>query len=112
MYENFVPKIKVEKNVVNFEPPEFVTSAKPSSNVNPTEKTGGFSEIMGNMIDQLDETVKAPDSVMQDMLTGQNGTDIHDVMIAMSKAELGVNIATQVTTKVIQAYEKIMSIQV
>jgi len=33
-------------------------------------------------------------------------------MIAMSKAEVGLNIATQMTTKVIQAYEKIMAIQV
>ena len=47
---------------------------------------------------------------MEDVILG-NDPDIHDVMIAMSKAELTVNLATQMTSKVIQAYEKVMSIQ-
>lgn len=70
-----------------------------------------FKDMMANMATNLDKTVKAPDQIMQDAIVG-NGADIHDVMIAMSKAELGLNVATQATTKVLQAYEKIMSIQV
>ena len=38
--------------------------------------------------------------------------DIHDVMIAMSKSEITVNVATQAVGKVIQAYDKVMQIQV
>ena len=70
-----------------------------------------FQNVMSGLIKNIDETVKAPDSLLQNAMLG-NGADIHDVMIAMSKAELNINVATQVTTKVIQAYEKIMSIQV
>ncbi|MBQ3818984.1 flagellar hook-basal body complex protein FliE, partial [bacterium] len=36
----------------------------------------------------------------------------HDVMTAMAKSEIAVNVATQLTGKVIQAYDKIMQIQV
>ena len=42
----------------------------------------------------------------------ENGNaDIHDVMTAMAKAELGVTVATNITTKIVQAYDKIMQIQ-
>ena len=53
------------------------------------------------------EFVLETDAVME-----ENGNaDIHDVMTAMAKAELGVTVATNITTKVIQAYEKITQIQ-
>lgn len=70
-----------------------------------------FADVMTNMVKEVDSTVKAPDAVLESAMLG-TGADIHDVMIAMSKAEVGLSVATQMTTKVIQAYEKIMSIQV
>lgn len=70
-----------------------------------------FNNVMTGLVKDLDSTMKAPDAVMESAMLGQ-GADVHDVMIAMSKAEVSLNIATQMTTKVIQAYEKIMAIQV
>ncbi len=70
-----------------------------------------FKDVMTGMVKELDSTVKAPDTVMQDVLLG-NGADVHDLMIAISKAEVGVNITTQMITKVVQAYDKVMQIQV
>ena len=70
-----------------------------------------FSQTLLNAAKNLNDTVNAPDTVMQDMLQG-NGADIHDVITAINKAELSVSVATQITTKVIQAYDKIMNIQV
>ena len=45
------------------------------------------------------------------MLAG-DGTDIHDVINSINKAEISVTVATQVLTKIVQAYDKIMQIQV
>jgi len=70
-----------------------------------------FKEVLTGMVKEVDSSVKAPDQALQDSLTG-NSTDVHDVIIAISKAEVGVNIATQIATKVVQSYEKVMSIQV
>lgn len=70
-----------------------------------------FSDVMTGLVKEVDSTVKAPDAVLESAMLG-TGADIHDVMIAMSKAEVSLNIATQMTTKVIQAYDKIMAIQV
>ena len=72
---------------------------------------GGFKNVMANLTSDLNNSVNAPDQMLQDSVAG-NGVDIHDVVIAMSKAEIGVNIATQLTTKIVQSYEKIMAIQV
>ena len=70
-----------------------------------------FSQTLLTAAKNLNETVNAPETVMEDMLQG-NGPDIHDVITAINKAELSVDVATKITTKVIQAYEKIMNIQV
>lgn len=72
---------------------------------------GSFKNVMTNLTNNLNSTVSAPDQMLQDSVAG-NGVDIHDVIIAMNKADIGVNIATQLTTKIVQSYEKIMAIQV
>jgi len=56
--------------------------------------------------------MNAPDVLLKDAMSGSQNVDIHDVMTAMSKAELSINVATQVTGKVIQAYDRIMQLQV
>lgn len=101
---NLISSINDSKLNVNQEPVRF-------DEINSDDKLVSFSDTMVNMTKSLNETANAPDTAMQDMLTG-NGADIHDVMMAISKAEMSVTVATQITTKVVQAYEKIMAIQV
>ncbi|MBK8190026.1 MAG: flagellar hook-basal body complex protein FliE [Vampirovibrionales bacterium] len=70
-----------------------------------------FKNVMMKTVEGLNSTVNAPDKMMQEAIT--NGTyDVHDVMIASAKAELAVTIASQITTKVVQAYDKILQIQI
>lgn len=70
-----------------------------------------FKDVMGNMIQDLDKTLVTPDNMMKRALS-HGDVDIHEVMIANSKADIAVNIASQVVTKVIQAYERVQQIQV
>ena len=56
--------------------------------------------------------MNAPDNLLKDAMMGSENVDIHDVMVAMSKAEIAVNVATTATGKIIQAYDKIMQIQI
>ena len=80
-------------------------------NINADDKISSFKQTMIDMTKNLNDVANAPDKAIQDMLSG-NGADIHDVITAINKAEISVNVATQITTKVIQAYEKITQIQV
>lgn len=86
----------------------------PSARMERIEKpeTSDFKGVMSGLVENLNQELNAPDQLLKDAMTGSNNVDIHDVMTAMAKAELSINVATQVTTKVIQAYDKIMQIQV
>lgn len=70
-----------------------------------------FKDVMVNMVKDTDRTLNAPDELMNRAMT-TGDVDIHEVMIANTKADIAVNVASQVVTKVIQAYERVQQIQV
>lgn len=72
----------------------------------------GFKDVLSGLTSNLNQEMNAPDKLLNDLVAGRNGVDVHDVMTAMSKAELNITIATQAISKVIQAYDKISQIQV
>jgi len=84
------------------------------SNLESIDETSAssFKGVMSGLTQGLNNNLNAPDQLLKDAMSGNSDVDIHDVMTAMAKAEISVNIATQATTKVIQAYEKIMQISV
>ncbi len=71
-----------------------------------------FKQVMSGLIENLNTELNAPDNLLKDVMSGSKNVDIHDVMTAMSKSEISINVATQITGKVIQAYDKVMQIQV
>ena len=75
-------------------------------------ETENFKAVFSGLVENLNTELNAPDNLMKDVAMGNSNVDIHDVMTAMAKAELGINIATGITGKVIQAYDKITQIQV
>ena len=74
-------------------------------------ETSDFSAVFSGLIENLNHEMNAPDELLKDAMQENNNVDIHDVMTAMAKAELGVTVATTVTGKIIQAYDKVMQIQ-
>lgn len=67
--------------------------------------------------DSLREAVSDVDSLNLDArykvssLVEENGTDVHDAMIAVEKADLSFQLMLQVRNKVVQAYQQIASMQ-
>ena len=78
----------------------------------PKEVEGpGFKDALGSLAQNVNGVLGAPEGMMKEAMTG--GTvDVHDVMIANAKAELMVNVTAQVATKVVQAYDRILQIQI
>ena len=76
------------------------------------KKTADFQTVFSGMVDKFNQELNAPDELLKDVMSGNKNIDVHDVMIAMSKSEISVNVATTAVGKVIQAYDKIMQIQV
>jgi len=77
-----------------------------------TPETTDFKQVMSGLLEKFNKDLEAPDGMLKDVMTGSSDVDIHDVMTAMAKAEINVNVATQFTGKIIQTYDKIMQLQV
>ena len=71
-----------------------------------------FKGVLSGLIENFNNDLNAPDSLLKDVMSGSDDVDIHDVMTAMAKAEIDVNVATQITGKIIQTYDRIIQIQV
>jgi flagellar hook-basal body complex protein FliE len=86
----------------------------PSARMSRVETQSGpdFKQVMSGLAEDLNTQLNAPDNLLKDVMAGNKNVDIHDVMTAMAKSEITVNVATQITGKVIQAYDKIIQIQV
>ena len=74
--------------------------------------TPDFKAVFSGLVEDFNAQLNAPDNLLKDVMQGSKNVDIHDVMTAMAKSEIAVNVATQITGKVIQAYDKIIQIQV
>ena len=77
-----------------------------------TQAGPDFKQVMSGLVENLNTELNAPDNMLKDVMSGSKNVDIHDVMTAMAKSEITINVATQITGKVIQAYDKVMQIQV
>lgn len=76
----------------------------------PTGK-GAFQNMLVDIAQNVNTTMAKPTQMLRE--TAANGTyDIHEVMLANSKADLTINIAAQFTTKIVQAYDRVTQIQV
>lgn len=73
---------------------------------------GDFKGVLSGLVENFNKDLNAPDNMLKDVMSGNDDVDIHDVMTAMAKAEINVNVATQITGKIIQTYDKIMQLQV
>ena len=67
---------------------------------------------MSDLVQNVNNEIAKPDALLADLMSGKPNVDVHDVMTAMAKAELGVSVATQITTKIINAYDRISQIQI
>ena len=112
MFNGFYPHYDLEARIQHTKLDSWgdIPSARMSRMEEPA--TADFQSVMSGLVENLNNTTQAPDNLMKDVMMGSENVDIHDVMTAMAKAELSVNIATTVTGKVIQAYDKIMQIQI
>ncbi|HNW25927.1 MAG TPA: flagellar hook-basal body complex protein FliE [Candidatus Gastranaerophilaceae bacterium] len=111
---SFYPKIDLAGRIQNSRLDMGIQSM-PSARLDELSAPGeikSFKGVMSGLVENLNQEINAPDQLLKDAMSGNGDVDIHDVMTAMAKAELSVNVATQITTKVIQAYDKIMQIQV
>jgi len=104
-----VPNINIFSNVQSAIPQdEFSRKGFGISNA----EQPSFKNVLSGMVSNLNNEIQKPDQLLNEQMLGSSDVDIHDVMTAVAQAELGVTLATQVTSKVITAYSTVMNISI
>ena len=75
-----------------------------------TRSTDSFAQTLGQVLDQLQQLQAAADASALQLATGGE-VELHDVMLALEKANLGFQLSIQVRNKLIEAYQEIMRMQ-
>ncbi len=75
------------------------------------ENNNSFASLLKNKIEEVNNLQLKADEITQDFITGKTD-NIHQVMIAGTKAEIAMNLTLAMQNKVIDAYKEIMRIQV
>ena len=86
--------------------------SKKGFSVSGSSEGSDFKTILSGLVSNLNNDVEKPDQLLSAQMSGSPDVDIHDVMTAISKAEIGVTLATQMTSKVIAAYNSVMNISI
>lgn len=87
------------------------TTLASASKTSVGESQAFFSNNLKNAIEQLNESQIASEQKTTALVNGEID-DLHDVMITAQKANLTINMAVEVQSKVIDAYNEIMRMQV
>jgi flagellar hook-basal body complex protein FliE len=89
-------------------------AANPAS-LEPTTEPGGkipsFGESVQNAMQSVSQAEFEANAVAVDIATGGN-SGVHELMTAMAKAELGVELLVQVRNRALEAYQEIMRMQI
>ncbi|MDK2820367.1 MAG: flagellar hook-basal body complex protein FliE [Clostridia bacterium] len=76
-----------------------------------SQKGTSFGDVLQKKINELNKLQIEADKLTQDYLAG-NVTDVHQVMLALEKANLSLQLAMQVRNKVVEAYQEISHMQI
>lgn len=75
-----------------------------------TSEKASFQDTLTKAIGSVNEAQKKADVLMQKLATGES-KNIPEVMIAVEKAGIAMKLMTQVRSKIIDAYQEVMKMQ-
>jgi flagellar hook-basal body complex protein FliE len=71
---------------------------------------GSFTEVFDQTINKVSELQKSADMAVEKFAAGE--LDVHEVMIAVEKASVAMQLTIQLRNKVMEAYQEVMRMQV
>ncbi|HTP86132.1 MAG TPA: flagellar hook-basal body complex protein FliE [Bryobacteraceae bacterium] len=91
--------------------PARIAGIAPPSQPAPSASAGdAFGSILSDAIHKVDGLRKGSDEAIDKLLSGEGG-ELHDVALAVQKAELSFEMFVQVRNKVVSAYQEVMRMQ-
>jgi len=71
----------------------------------------GFKETLKNYLDEVNDLQRDADKALADLATGKVD-NLHEVIVAMSEADLSFRLMMEVRNRLLSAYQEIMRMQV
>lgn len=71
---------------------------------------GGFGETLKSAINQVNDLSNNADMKSSELLQGSR-QDVHNVMIAVEKADIAFQLMMQVRNKIVNAYQEVSKLQ-
>jgi len=71
---------------------------------------GGFGATLKNAISQVNELSDSSDQKVAQLVQGDR-QDVHNVMIAVEKADIAFQLMMQVRNKIVNAYQEVSKLQ-
>jgi flagellar hook-basal body complex protein FliE len=82
----------------------------PSPAAAPGESEGNFGSALKTAINQVEEIHTSAEQQVTELLKGDR-SDVHNVMIAVEKADVAFQMMMQVRNKIVSAYQEISRMQ-
>ena len=86
-------------------------SGKPAEAQSAAAGSADFAQVLKNSIEQVNQTQQQAEKMTENFAAG-DGNNLHEVMIALQKANVSFQEMVQVRNKLVTAYHDIMNIQV
>jgi flagellar hook-basal body complex protein FliE len=75
-----------------------------------SEGDGNFGSVLTNAINQVETLHGSAEQQVTDLLKGDR-SDVHNVMIAVEKADIAFQLMMQVRNKIVSAYQEVSRMQ-
>jgi flagellar hook-basal body complex protein FliE len=75
-----------------------------------TEGEGNFGSVLKTAINQVEDLHGSAEQQVTDLLKGDR-SDVHNVMIAVEKADIAFQLMMQVRNKIVSAYQEVSHMQ-
>jgi flagellar hook-basal body complex protein FliE len=85
-------------------------SLKATSTSGSNDADGNFGSVLKNAINQVEELHGSAEQQVTDLLKGDR-SDVHNVMIAVEKADIAFQLMMQVRNKIVSAYQEVSRMQ-
>jgi len=76
-----------------------------------SNSAGGFGEFLKQAVKEVNQGQVDSDKAVEQLHTGQ-AKNIHEVMIALEKADISMRLMVQMRNKIVDAYQEVMRMQV
>ncbi len=92
------------------------TSAQAGSRVaeaqNAPAAATDFAQVLKNSIEQVNQAQQQADGMAANFAAGDGNANLHEVMIALQKANVSFQEMVQVRNKLVTAYQDVMNMQI